>query len=589
MTDRRGYVHALALLVPMLALYLWLAPPFIVDGDNAEFSTLSAEGGMAHPPGYPAYVMYLRALSWLPGSAAHSAALATALLGVAAAMVLWAACRAWGARPMAASIAVAVFAAGPIVMRLHTAAEVFAMNHLVVALVLWLAATNGPLRGARRAFVLGLVGGIGMANQHTCVLVAPLGILGAVRGVRESDRMALVTVGLSLAGLALGLAAYGYAFVAPDSLVSWGQPDSPAKLFAHFTRADYGGVGAFSPVEGKIDPVANLAALVHSLGRSWLWVLALVGIAMLGVRSVRATDGETRWAWRFLAASFLFAGPILVARFNVEPVGIGLNICQRFHLMSLLLLVIPVALGIDAIFDRARTKVATPMFDRLGVQVALAAAIFVGTAGLSLGYVRATHSPAVEQGVLNFLRSMPENAVVLTTADDMYFGSTYAQLTLGVRRDVVIVSWPMTVLPWYRERLAKRGVAIDPYANKGTEQPSIVVANQVHALKRPLFCEISLGNVLQAFPTYPYGMVFRVLPAGTPRPTLDEIVEMNHDVFSKFVLDYPFPDEEMEYAAEMHVRYARTWHIIARAFLEAGRRSDARAASDLVKQLAPTK
>ena len=70
----------------ILAIYLWLAPSFISDGDNAEFSTLSVTGGVAHPPGYPLYVLYLRAMSWLPGSSgAHTAALATAILGALAA------------------------------------------------------------------------------------------------------------------------------------------------------------------------------------------------------------------------------------------------------------------------------------------------------------------------------------------------------------------------------------------------------------------------------------------------------------------------------------------------------------------------
>ena len=60
---------------------------------------LGARGGVAHPSGYPLYVMYLRAMAWLPGTPAHAAALATALLGAAQIGVLHAACRAWGSAP----------------------------------------------------------------------------------------------------------------------------------------------------------------------------------------------------------------------------------------------------------------------------------------------------------------------------------------------------------------------------------------------------------------------------------------------------------------------------------------------------------
>jgi hypothetical protein len=54
-------------------------------------------------------VLWLRAWSWLPGTtAAHSAAIATAVLGALTVGVLHAACRAWGARPLAATCAVAI-------------------------------------------------------------------------------------------------------------------------------------------------------------------------------------------------------------------------------------------------------------------------------------------------------------------------------------------------------------------------------------------------------------------------------------------------------------------------------------------------
>src|SRR3954471_5296389 len=128
---------ALGLLI-MIA-YLWLAPTHIVDGDNAELATLGAIGGVPHPTGYPLYMLWLRAMQWLPGAnAAHTAALATAILGALSILVLHAACRAWGARPTAATLACAIFAAAPVVAEMNTEAEVFALNNLMAALILWL-------------------------------------------------------------------------------------------------------------------------------------------------------------------------------------------------------------------------------------------------------------------------------------------------------------------------------------------------------------------------------------------------------------------------------------------------------------------
>ena len=98
-----------------------------------------------------------------------------------------------------------------------------------------------------------------------------------------------------------------------------------------------------------------------------------------------------------------------------------------------------------------------------------------------------------------------------------------------------------------------------------------------------------MGRILQTFESYPHGVLFRVLPPGTAKPNLDEIIAINRDVFEKFDLRYPRPDDKAEYAAEMHLRYARTWDILARALRDAGRSDDARAASEIMRDLMPTR
>ena len=101
---------------------------------------------------------------------------------------------------VAATLAVGVFAAAPVVMRIETEAEVFALNGLVVASIVWLAAERGPVRGIWRVVTLGVVAGLGLSNHVTCVLVAPLGLYGAVRGIREAERPKPIVAAAGLAG-----------------------------------------------------------------------------------------------------------------------------------------------------------------------------------------------------------------------------------------------------------------------------------------------------------------------------------------------------------------------------------------------------
>src|SRR4051794_34079210 len=118
-----------AVLAATAIVYAATSAPHVLGGDTGEFATLYATGGTAHPPGYPLYVLYLRAMQWLPvASPAHGAALATAILGVVAALLVERAARAWGASAGASAMAAALFAFSSSAWILSTEPEAFALN-----------------------------------------------------------------------------------------------------------------------------------------------------------------------------------------------------------------------------------------------------------------------------------------------------------------------------------------------------------------------------------------------------------------------------------------------------------------------------
>lgn len=560
----RGWLLALGALI----VYVALASPYIVDGDSAEFATLGALGGRAHPSGYPLYVLWLRAWSWLPGTTpAHTAAFATAILGALTLGVLHAACRAWGARPLPATIAVAMFGAAPIALRYHSEAEVFAMNGLVAALVVWLAAANGPLRGRWRGAALGLVAGLGLANHLTCVLVAPIGVYGVVRAARESRP---ATYGVAVLGLAIGLLPYAYLLIA-DGPASWGTVSTPSELVAMVTRRAYGGTTSFMLHGAPVPWTANVAACLATIARSWLWLPAALGVAMLGVRIARPA-GETRWAWALLAASLVLAGPLLASRFNIDPHGLGLYVCQRFHLLPALLLAVPVAAALDPPCARVPRPRAAAVLAVLG---------FLALSVAGLPRIARIASPAMQLGMQNLLRALPHDAIAVVVADDQCLGGRYLQLARGERPDVALVCGGLLPTRWYRAGWASRGLAMPP--DTGARLGDALVATG-----RPVFVDRSLGDVRAAFPSYPFGVVYRVLPRGTTLPPPGKIAAINREVYRAFDLDYPHPGAGDGYAAIAHRRYAGTWAAIANLLAAGGDLEAGRAAFELTRQLDPT-
>jgi len=570
--DRGGLLGLVA-----LALYVVVAPAHIVDGDNAEMATLGTVGGAAHPTGYPAYLIWLRLTSWLPSATpAHTAAIATAILGAASVVMLHAACRAWGARPVAATVTAAMFAVAPAVLRYNSEAEAFAMNGLVVATILWLAAANGPLRGDARVAVLAVVAGLGISDHLTCVLAAPVGILGVVRGVRESTHRA-TTIGAGIVALALGLLPYLYLAATAENAVSWGGLDSAGALVDHLLRRAYGGAGSFSPHSGELHVGANLVALGVSLGRAWLWLPLAGGLWILGYQIARPGDGEPRSSWLMLALAFVIAGPILATRFDVEPTGLGLYVVRRFHLLPTLLLAPAVAIAVDRgyqLIARVRVEI-----------IAVLACACVVTSGLiAVTDVARVRTPAVENGLHALLVNLPPNAVVLLSGDLPYLGAGYLQVARGERPDVIVALWHFVGVRWFRDRLARRGLVVD---SRDDAKPSIRIAEEILASGRPLFVDLSLGNILKELPSYPYGTLFRILPRGTPVPSLDDVVAQNRAWFASIDLDYPPPGTDDEYPTQIHAGYAATWRILAEAFAARGQRAQALDAATLAQQIGP--
>ncbi len=576
----RGGLLALAALV----VYAIAAPSHIVDADNAEFTTLGAIGGGGHPSGYPLYLMYLRATQWLPGSSpAHTASLATVLLASLQVWVLFQAARAWGASVLAASIAVAVFAAGPFVLRMNIQVEVFALNGLVAASVLWLAGERGPVRGVMRAALLGLVAGLGMSNHLTCTLLAPVGIWGIVCAWREATGSKPMVLAAAVGGVVLGLVPYAYLFVTDENLMAWRAPQSFGDLVAIFLRTDYGTTSVGISGNAPVDSIASLGAYAVYVARSLLYGLPLIALGALLSRVMRPADGESRGSWIALAASWLLAGVVLTWIADAPTVGSGLFVVRRYQLLSVLVLVIPISIGIDflAAHFRAARGGSTPSAWQSAVA---ASVVFVLLAVLTIPRVRALHSPAVELAARNMLGTLPAGSVVLGEGDELHAGTRYLQLVLGIRTDVTYIHLAGLGSPWYREKFRAYGIPVDTLRGKTALAD---LARGIHASKRPLFVVSRSLPFLHEMPSYPHGFLLRVLPEGARAPTLDEVVELDRTIYAAFDLDYPKPGPNDELAMVVHHRYASTWVLLAGALRSAGRSQDASAAEDIARQLLP--
>ena len=175
---------------------------------------------------------------------------------------------------------------------------------------------------------------------------------------------------------------------------------------------------------------------------------------------------------------------------------------------------------------------------------------------------------------------MPRDAIVVVTADDQCFGGRYLQLARGERPDVALVCSGLVLTRWYRAALASHGIAIPPATGASLGEALLRTG-------RPVFVDPGLTRVLAGYPSYPFGVVMRMLPPGRAVPRASEVAAINHDLYAAFDVDYPRPGRDDDYAALAHHRYAACWAAIAQLLDAAGDRSAARDAFDVTRALQP--
>jgi hypothetical protein len=562
-----GRALPIAVIAVAGAAYLATLARFVLGGDNGEFAALAAVGGVAHPPGYPLYVLWLRAFRWLPASSpAHAAAMATTLLGVATLVLLYLGCRAWGASIAASSVVVSAHGFSTRAWLASTHAEVFALNTVIAAailLVVALRASEPHIGGARRVALLALLAGLGLSNHHSIVLLAPIGIYGVVRGMRElpARRARLAAAALGIASFALGLLPYAYLVVVsrnPGGHFVWGETSTMQGLFFHLRRGEYGTTSlGLAQASAPVSRIGNVVALLVDVTRGLAGLPIVAIAASLLARGKRTSQGLRRTGKWLLFASFALAGPCFTLLFNLSTEGLDRLVVERFWLFPQLILAVLVA----PLLDPALSAI----FARKGAAAAITFVVAAFSALFAFIDVREHQRPSVELYVRNTLASVPPSAVLVGSGDHRFGGFLYAERALQLRTDVIYVDAYLMLDRWYFKQIERAlGVTLTPPANRSLSTTKL--AAEILATGRPLFLANPLTKAIpESFTTYPIGTLVRVLPPGNVTPNPIELETWNEEIFSHFEMEAA-PPELGTWGGDLQKSYVLPWTSLADAF-----------------------
>jgi len=156
-------VGLLALIIYAITLY-----PSVPGGDSGELIVAAQTTASAHPTGYPLYVLLAKVFTWLPvRSVAWRANLFSAVADALAAALLTLTTARLTRNPYAGMAAGGLFAFSLTLCTYATAAVVFAINNLLVALQLYFATRALTDRDVRFFHATAFAVGLGAANHVT--------------------------------------------------------------------------------------------------------------------------------------------------------------------------------------------------------------------------------------------------------------------------------------------------------------------------------------------------------------------------------------------------------------------------------------
>ena len=265
-----GLVSSVGALLFAFSLHVYVTSAFksTPGGDSGELIAEACQLGVAHPPGYPLFVYFARAaMAVLAGDSSTSPAwrvnFACCLLGAISSVLLYLACLntlelcafervpKWAAVSIAGAVA-ALAATSPLIWLYSIGAEVFVLNNLFIAALLWYGSAFAQAQRAGaatpsspRRWLMGgaLLCGLALCNQHTSVLlIVPLAcwvVLSLLRTGRWSVADSAAAVGAGCVGLLpyAHLPIWHAYFRGPGS---WGDTTTLAGFVRHVLRQDYG-------------------------------------------------------------------------------------------------------------------------------------------------------------------------------------------------------------------------------------------------------------------------------------------------------------------------------------------------------------
>lgn len=530
----------LLIAIPIWIVYLVFQSTSIYGGDSGELVAASFTGGIAHPPGYPLYMLLGNLIGRIPwGNVAWRFGLLSSLPTALSLIFLGKTATLLTKRTVIGSLAIVTAAFLYPNWLYAIVPEVFGLYALFSSVLVYLAVRFLQTKNVRDFFWMSFIAGLSLTHQHMiAILLMVIGIacFSLSRKVWLSHRLRWWVAPVLFV---IGFLPYLYAPIVSvhNPVYDWEHPADPLGFIRLVTRASYGPFRAsYTTGESMTDRLLGLATVFHFTREDFGWI----GVAMiaLGVSTVfvllKPYYSLLLGYTGAIIAFFFYAG------FPVHS-DFSLGTLERFMIVLYQQFALLYAIGLfgaHGIISRAWKK-----FSFRRESMALLSLTIVGIAFLlpirllRMNYRRlwsVRSDRTMEHLADDLLRSVPENAIVSLDTDTAINAVSYAHYVLGKRRDIIFMSFPLLQYPIYRRQLKSRFPRLTiPESPPDSGETYLANFIRVNAAAFPIIA----GRLITDIPEHwvPQGLVMQYYPSQTDIPDRNRVLEDNLALFSTFI------------------------------------------------------
>ncbi len=397
--------------------------PGLTAGDSGEFISTAHTLGIAHPPGYPLYIILAKIFTYIPlGNIAFRVNLMSVLCASIAGIFLFLLLEDIFHSDFFSFAGALLFISTRTFWSQATVAEVYTLNIALVLLFFIFLYRNNLYASS---FLLGT----GLANHHTFLLFIPILLLVLFIKIKKNEEnnrwIFLIKISFCfLIGISLYLFILIRAFKSPP--INWGNPTTFVKLIQHFMRKEYDPFSNIYTWQKFFIHISHYLKQLQEQFFIFLWILVPFGWYAIW---------QTRKNSFFISIIiFLLTTLGFILLVNYQPNQMNFYLFEVFYLPSYIIFLYWILEGFYFLAEMMK-KYIRFSFELISAVIIIFSFVY---------FYKNYKNNNSRQNFANYyygedlLTTLPKNAYIITKGDNQIFALFYFKLVENKRQDIII-------------------------------------------------------------------------------------------------------------------------------------------------------